>query len=60
MNNYKGILFFDIDGTLLDSNHKMTDRTKDALKRAYESGYLLALSSGRCIDGLKIIRDEIL
>lgn len=59
MINYKGILFFDIDGTLLNSKHQLTDRTKKALKNAYNSGYLLALSSGRCIDGLKVIRDEI-
>lgn len=59
MKNIKGILFFDIDGTLINSSHELTARTKEALVNAYQNGYKIALASGRCIDGLRIIRDKL-
>lgn len=48
--DYKGILFFDYDGTLVDGTigiHEMSETTVQALKKAQERGYLTVLSSGR-------------
>lgn len=59
MTKPKGILFFDIDGTLLNSENKLTERTKSALINIYNKGYKVALASGRCIDGLRIVREQI-
>ncbi|MBQ2455416.1 MAG: Cof-type HAD-IIB family hydrolase [Firmicutes bacterium] len=41
------LLAFDLDGTLLDPTSHVTQRTRDALVRASEAGYVLALATGR-------------
>ena len=42
------ILFFDIDGTLIDMEKKrITERTLDALRRLQQNGILLAIATGR-------------
>lgn len=42
------ILFFDIDGTLIDMEKKrITERTLDALRRLQQNGILLAVATGR-------------
>lgn len=45
----KGILFFDIDGTLMSDDGKriIPESTKRALKQARENGYLLFINTGR-------------
>ncbi len=45
----KGILFFDIDGTLISDDGKrvIPKSTKSALKQAKENGYLLFINTGR-------------
>ena len=42
------IIFFDIDGTLIDMEKKrITERTLDALRRLQQNGILLAIATGR-------------
>ena len=42
------IIFFDIDGTLIDmENKRITERTLDALRRLQQNGILLAIATGR-------------
>ncbi len=45
----KSILFFDVDGTLVDEEeHRIPESTLEALQRAREKGHLLFVNSGRC------------
>lgn len=49
MNN-KGIVFFDVDGTLIDWTKKIydpTEKTKLAIEKLRENGYLTVLATGR-------------
>ncbi|MDV4150350.1 Cof-type HAD-IIB family hydrolase [Clostridium sp. AL.422] len=49
MNN-KGIVFFDVDGTLIDWTkgiHVPTKATKDSINKLKENGYLTILATGR-------------
>lgn len=41
------IAFFDIDGTLTNSNQEITNKTIETLKKAYEKGIEIVLCSGR-------------
>ncbi|MGL5066629.1 MAG: HAD family hydrolase [Sarcina sp.] len=50
MNNIKGIVFFDVDGTLIDCRRGMDEpsqKTKNAIERLKENGYLTILATGR-------------
>lgn len=49
------IVAIDIDGTLLDSNHKVTDEVFEAIRNAKQNGVHIALCSGRPVFGLKPI-----
>lgn len=49
----------DIDGTLLDSRHQITERTKETLRRARRKGIIVALVSGRIASSLAILQQEI-
>lgn len=53
------VLFIDIDGTLLNSSNIVSERTKNALRKASEKGCITVLCSGRCLDGLSPIMDEL-
>lgn len=47
------ILFFDIDGTLVDSTtHIVPDSTKKALHSLKEAGHLLCISTGRSLQSV--------
>lgn len=41
----------DIDGTLVNSKHELTDKTKDVIKELHDRGILFGIASGRAIDG---------
>ncbi|MDF2558158.1 MAG: Cof-type family hydrolase [Bacillales bacterium] len=43
----KKIVFFDIDGTLVDFNKKLPDSTRQALKELRENGTHVAIATGR-------------
>lgn len=50
MDKFKGIVFFDVDGTLIDCFRgisKPTQKTKEAIKKLQKQGYLTMLATGR-------------
>lgn len=50
MKNYKGVVFFDVDGTLIDVSKGIknpTEKTKESIKKLNEFGYLTILATGR-------------
>lgn len=50
MKDYKGAVFFDVDGTLVDERLKIyqpTEMTKRAIARLKENGYLVGIATGR-------------
>jgi len=53
------VILLDIDGTLTNSEKKITPKTKAALLNAQESGVILALSSGRPDHGLYKWAEEL-
>ena len=49
---YKGVLFFDYDGTLTDKNEKIffpTEKTRSAIKLLQKKGYIACLATGRSL-----------
>lgn len=40
-------IFFDLDGTLLNSKKKISDKTKSALKKCRENGISLFIATAR-------------
>lgn len=57
--NYKGALFFDIDGTLVDSHHGkgLEEEVLQAIRDAEKNGYYSFVSSGRNLTGLREFRN---
>ena len=43
----KKLIALDMDGTLLNSKHRITDKTKEVLKKAIKDGHIVVISSGR-------------
>lgn len=43
----------DMDGTLLNSEHQISDGTRDVIARAAEAGGVIALCTGRCLSELR-------
>lgn len=52
------IIFSDIDGTLLKSDHTVSTRTKDALRRLNAKGIPVILVSGRMPSAIRLIQEE--
>lgn len=46
------LIGFDLDGTLLTTDKRLTEYTKDVLRRAYEKGILLVPATGRPLSGI--------
>lgn len=55
----KKIVFLDIDGTLVNSEKKITEATKSALMRIQKAGVKLAIASGRPSKGVVPFADEL-
>ncbi|MGL4655948.1 MAG: HAD hydrolase family protein, partial [Sarcina sp.] len=53
------LIALDMDGTLLNSEKKITERTKEAIRKAREKGVYVVLASGRPIDGLLKYLEEL-
>lgn len=53
------VLAFDLDGTLTNSQKKVSERTKEAVMRAREAGCEIVLASGRPVDGIMPIAREL-
>ena len=49
----------DMDGTLLNSDKQISEKNKEALKKAKELGVYVVLASGRPIDGLLKYLEEL-
>ncbi len=50
MRKYKGAVFFDFDGTLVDEREDLfepTDATKNSIERLKQNGYMTCLATGR-------------
>lgn len=55
--NYK-LLAFDMDGTILNSQKKISPRTKDAIKNLIARGVYVVVSTGRNLAELKDYRED--
>lgn len=55
----KRIIFFDIDGTLLNENKKLPASTKKAVHRLQELGHEVAIATGRAPFMFDNLRDEL-
>ena len=53
------ILLADVDGTLVDSQKRITERAKAAIQKLSEAGVKFAVTSGRPPRGMKMISDQI-
>jgi hypothetical protein len=53
------LIAIDLDGTLLNSKGEVSDATKQALKKAMDSGIEIVLASGRTIESIENIANEI-
>ena len=53
------VIAMDMDGTLLNSNHVISSKTKEVLLKAQQKGIHLILASGRPLPGLKHQADVI-
>lgn len=51
----RGPIFLDIDGTLITSDFRVTERTSNALTAAARRGHRIILCSGRAVTGLQDI-----
>ncbi|QVY63120.1 Cof-type HAD-IIB family hydrolase [Cytobacillus gottheilii] len=53
------IVFFDIDGTLLDHEKKLPIKTKEAIKQLQENGVFVAIATGRAPFMFESLREEL-
>ncbi|NLY18984.1 MAG: HAD family phosphatase [Clostridiaceae bacterium] len=53
------LLAVDVDGTLVNNNREVTEKTKEYIKMAIEKGIVFTISSGRPIQGVKLITEQI-
>ena len=53
------LVAIDLDGTMLNSSGVVTDRTKKAIEAAKKNGTEIIIASGRPIDSIKAIANEI-
>ena len=53
------ILALDLDGTLTNSEKKISSHTKETLQRAMEDGVTVVLASGRHLVGIKPLEKEL-
>ena len=53
------IIALDLDGTLTDSNKKITPKTKQALNHVAEKGIIIVLASGRPLLGITKLSEEL-
>ncbi|XCY70217.1 HAD-IIB family hydrolase [Streptococcus iniae] len=56
--NYKGIVFFDLDGTLLNASSHISYENRHALKQLRANGYLPAIATGRSVKELDTVLEE--
>jgi len=54
----KKILFVDLDGTILNSEKTISERTREALKQMLDAGHYLVAASGRSIEDQKSVVEK--
>jgi Cof subfamily protein (haloacid dehalogenase superfamily) len=59
MKNRKSLFVSDLDGTLLNSNGKLSDFSRDNLKRLLEAGLNFTVASARAINEIKPVLGDI-
>ena len=59
MENKIKLICIDMDGTLLNSNHEVSDRNKEALRKAKELGVNIAIATGRLFCSARYYSDLI-
>ncbi len=59
INKNRTLILSDLDGTLLNSEGKLTDFTKEAVKKIVDAGHIFCIATGRPIRGAKYIYDEL-
>jgi Cof subfamily protein (haloacid dehalogenase superfamily) len=52
------LIMCDIDGTLLTSNHIVSEGTKEAIAKAREQGMLFGIATGRALDAVTLLTPE--
>lgn len=58
MEQYK-LIAFDMDGTLLNSQKKITDKACEAIQKAIDAGIIVILNTGRCVAELEEYMDVL-
>ncbi|MFV0395090.1 MAG: Cof-type HAD-IIB family hydrolase [Coprobacillaceae bacterium] len=58
MKNKIKLIMSDIDGTLLNSKHEVTDVTKEAISKAREQGILFGIATGRALDAVTLLTPD--
>jgi Cof subfamily protein (haloacid dehalogenase superfamily) len=53
------LLAVDIDGTLINNNREVTPKTREYIKKAIDAGIVFTISSGRPVQGVKLITNQI-
>lgn len=53
------LMAVDIDGTLLNSKGQLTEKTKETIRKAVAKGLIFTISTGRAIQGVLGLIDEI-
>lgn len=59
MTRKRSMIFFDIDGTLLDHNKRLPPSTKEAILALKQAGHEIAFATGRSPFMLKALGDEL-
>jgi len=55
----KKLIFFDIDGTLLDHDKKVPATTKESIRGLQEAGHIVAIATGRAPYHFEELREEL-
>lgn len=53
------VIALDLDGTLLDSKKKVSDKNREALDKARKQGAIVCLASGRPVYGIRNVSDAL-
>ncbi|PMC81478.1 Cof-type HAD-IIB family hydrolase [Anaerococcus hydrogenalis] len=55
----KKLIALDVDGTLVNSNHVITEKTKNTLLKCQKEGHILVIASGRDVEGVKDLAEDL-
>ncbi len=55
----KTLLFFDVDGTLIDDSHRLVPSVRPAMARARENGHILFINTGRTLCNMDDRLDDL-